>query len=89
MAGIIVEHNWEKEMAKSYGLLNLFLAKQLGDGSVLANLHSDAPVDTYPVAGTLEIDGVLFVKRSAEKRPRWGSVLDEAVGRVIPDLANR
>jgi uncharacterized protein (TIGR04141 family) len=89
MAGISVEQNWENEMAKSYRRLNMFLAKPLGDRSVFANLLSDAPVDTYPLADTLDIDGVLFVKRSAEKRPSWGSVLDEAAGRVIPDLANR
>jgi uncharacterized protein (TIGR04141 family) len=41
------------------------------------------------MAETIGIDGVLYVRRSAEKRPIWGSVLDEVVGQSIPDLANR
>lgn len=77
-------------MAKSYRRLNLFLAKPVGDGQTFADLLADAAVvDTYPMADTLGIDGVLYVKRSAEKRPSWGSVLDEVAGHVIPDLANR
>ena len=77
-------------MAKSYRRLNLFMAKPLGDGQMLfADLLADAPVDTYPMADTLGIDGVICVRRSAEKRPSWGPVLDEVAGRVIPDLANR
>ncbi|MGU3625914.1 TIGR04141 family sporadically distributed protein [Comamonas sp. C24C] len=77
-------------MAKSYRRLNLFMAKPLGDGQMLfADLLADAPVDTYPMADTLGIDGVIYVRRSAEKRPSWGPVLDEVAGRVIPDLANR
>ncbi|MDQ0086585.1 uncharacterized protein (TIGR04141 family) [Variovorax boronicumulans] len=76
-------------MAKSYRRLNLFMAKPLGDGQLFADLLADAPVDTYSMADTLGIDGVLCVRQSAEKRPSWGSVLDEVAGRVIPDLANR
>jgi len=76
-------------MAKSYRRLNLFMAKPLGGGQIFANLLADAPVDTYPVADALGIDGVLCVRRSAEKRPGWGAVLDEVAGQVIPDLANR
>lgn len=41
------------------------------------------------MANSLGIDGVLLVRQSAEKRPSWGSILDEVAGRVIPDLANR
>lgn len=37
----------------------------------------------------LGIDGILYVRQSTEKRPRWGALLDEAVGQVIPDIANR
>lgn len=76
-------------MPKSYRRLNLFMAKSLVNGQTFANLLTDAPVDTYPMADTLGIDGVLYVKRSAEKRPSWGSLIDEAAGHVIPDLANR
>ncbi|AXW60599.1 hypothetical protein CJO94_00060 [Ralstonia solanacearum] len=65
------------------------MAKPLGDDLVFADLLTDAPVDTYPMANDLDIDGVLYVRRSAEKRPSWGSLLDEVAGSVIPDLANR
>jgi uncharacterized protein (TIGR04141 family) len=77
------------EMAKSYRRLNLFMAKPLGDGQSIADLLADAPVDIYPMADTLGIDGVLYVRRTAEKRPSWGSVLDEVAGQAIPGLANR
>ncbi len=76
-------------MAKSYRRLNLFMAKPLGDGQSIADLLADAPVDIYPMADTLGIDGVLYVRRTAEKRPSWGSVLDEVAGQAIPGLANR
>ncbi|MCQ9616409.1 TIGR04141 family sporadically distributed protein [Paenalcaligenes niemegkensis] len=33
--------------------------------------------------------GGLYVKQSTEKRPRWGPVLDEVAGLVVPNLANR
>lgn len=79
----------DNEMARNYRRLNLFLAKPLGAGQGFTDLLADAPVDTFPIAGTLGIDGVLYVKQSAEKRPTWGEVLDEVAGRVIPGLANR
>lgn len=77
------------EMAKCYRRLNLFLAKPLGDGQVFTDLLTDAPVDTYPMADRLGLDGVLYVRKSEHKRPSWGSLLDEIAGRDIPDLANR
>lgn len=76
-------------MAKIYRRLNLFMAKPLDDGQMFTDLLADAPVDTYPMADTVGIDGVLCVRRSAEKRPSWGSLLDEVAGHDIPDLANR
>ncbi|HSI52304.1 MAG TPA: TIGR04141 family sporadically distributed protein [Ideonella sp.] len=76
-------------MARTYRRLNLFMAKPLGAGMTFADLLAAAPVITYPMANSLGIDGVLFVRQSAEKRPSWGSLLDEAAGHVIPDLANR
>lgn len=76
-------------MPQSYRRLNLFMAKPLADGQTFANLLAEAPVDTYQMADALGIDGVLYVKRSSEKRPSWGSLLDEAAGHDIPGLANR
>lgn len=75
-------------MAKSYRL-NLFMAKPLGDGKMFADLLADATVDNYPMADNSGVDGVLYVRRSEEKRPSWGSVLDEVTGRIVPNLANR
>ncbi|MGX7001395.1 TIGR04141 family sporadically distributed protein [Caballeronia sp. KNU42] len=76
-------------MAKSYRRLNLFMAKPLSDGQTFGDLLADAPVDNYPMADDLGIDGGLYVRQSMEKRPSWGSVLDEVTGRAIPNLANR
>lgn len=76
-------------MEKTYRRLNLFMAKPLGGGEGFADLLADAPVDTYPMADALGIDGVLYVRRNSEKRPNWGSMLDEVAGCVIPNLANR
>lgn len=76
-------------MAKTYRRLNLFMAKPLGGGQAFSDLLADAPVDTYPMADALGMDGVLYVRRSEEKRPSWGSVLDEVAGHLIPNLANR
>ncbi len=76
-------------MAKNYRRLNLFMAKPLGDGQIITDLLADAPVDMYPMADTLGIEGVLIVRKSAAKRPSWGSLLDEVVGKAIPSITNR
>lgn len=76
-------------MTVSFRRLNLFMAKPSGGGQVFDDLLADAPIDAYPVADDLGIDGVLYVRQSEETRPSWGSLLDEVAGRVIPDLVNR
>ena len=76
-------------MAKIYRRLNLFMAKPLEDGQGFADLLADAPMDTHPMAEALGIDGVLYVRQSAEKRPNWASLLDEVAGDAVPNLANR
>lgn len=76
-------------MAKSYRRLNLFMAKPLDGGQAFADLLADAPVNVYPMADALGIDGILYVKRSEVKRPSWGPLLDEVTGQDIPNLANR
>lgn len=76
-------------MAKGYRRLNLFMAKPLAKGKKLATLLTSAPVDEYPMAGALGMDGTLFVKKSDEKRPTWGPFLDEISGINIRGIANR
>jgi len=76
-------------MAKKYRRLNLFMAKPLADGQTFGDLLTEIPVDSYPIADAVGGGGVLYVKRSVEKRPGWGSLLDEVAGRDIPGLANR
>ncbi|KRG60276.1 MULTISPECIES: TIGR04141 family sporadically distributed protein [Stenotrophomonas] len=76
-------------MAKGYRRLNVFMAKPLIDGQTFANLLANVPVDMYPTVPVVGIDGALYVKRSTEKRPTWGGVLDEAAGLDVPGLANR
>lgn len=76
-------------MAKIYRRMNVFLAKPLGVDQTFGDLLTDAPVQNYALADNLDIDGVLYVKESAEKRPSWGSALDEVTGQSIPNLSNR
>lgn len=76
-------------MARGHRRLNLFMAKPLGSDHVMADLLTESQVDTYPMADTLGLEGNLYVKRSAEKRPNWGAVLDEVAGQTIPGLVNR
>lgn len=76
-------------MAKKYRRLNLFMAKPLADGQTFGDLLTEIPVDSYPIADAVGDGGVLYVKRSVEKRPSWGSLLDEVAGREILGLANR
>lgn len=76
-------------MAKSYRHLNLFMAKPFGSDQTFEHLLADAPVDTYPIASDLGIDGLLYVRKSEEKRPIWGAILDEVAGHTVPNLANR
>lgn len=76
-------------MAKKYRRLNLFMAKPLADGQTFGDLLTEIPVDSYPIADAVGGGGVLYVKRSVEQRPGWGSLLDEVAGRDIPGLANR
>ncbi|WP_217897529.1 TIGR04141 family sporadically distributed protein, partial [Stenotrophomonas maltophilia] len=78
-----------RNMAKGYRRLNLFMAKPLADGKPLSSLLTTTPVDEYPMAEALGIDGTLFVKKSKEKRPIWGPFLDEVSGKEVPGLANR
>lgn len=76
-------------MVSSCRRLNLFMAKPLGRCQGFGDLRADVPADAYPIAHSLGVDGVLYVKRSEDKRPLWGAILDEVTGQVIPDLANR
>ncbi|WP_419341764.1 TIGR04141 family sporadically distributed protein [Achromobacter sp. PD1] len=76
-------------MAESYRRLNLFMAKSIGDDQVFSDLLTDAPVNAYPLADDLGLDGVLYIRQSMDKRPNWGSLLDEVAGQAIPDLTNR
>lgn len=76
-------------MAKKYRRLNIFMAKPLANGQTFDDLLTEIPVESYPIADAVGGGGVLYVKKSVEKRPGWGSLLDEVAGREIPGLANR
>lgn len=76
-------------MTKSYRRLNMLMAKPLGDGETVADLLSDIPVDGYELQGGSGLSGALYVKRSIEKRPLWGPLLDEIAGAPVSGLTNR
>lgn len=76
-------------MTKSYRRLNMLMAKPLGDGETVADLLSDIPVDGYELQEGSGLSGALYVKRSIEKRPLWGPLLDEIAGAPVSGLTNR
>ena len=58
---------------KTYRRPNLFMAKtEFGAQPFASVLAADVPIDSYPLADSLGIEGILCVKRSAEKRPPLG-----------------
>jgi uncharacterized protein (TIGR04141 family) len=76
-------------MASSYRRLNLFMAKPGSAALPFGDLLAEAEVDSYSLVQSLGSEGLLYVKRSSEKRPSWGSVLDELAGTDVRGLANR
>jgi len=64
-----------------YRHLNLFMAKQSAVQKQFSELlASDSNVESYPLAQRYKFDGILYVKRSEEKRPNWTEVLDAITG---------
>ncbi|MGF1719098.1 TIGR04141 family sporadically distributed protein [Vibrio kyushuensis] len=75
---------------KPYLFLNSFLVKdEYKDLDVSELLKSSALVNTYDIDTQHELEGNLFVKIPAEKKPKWTTFTEEVTGVVLDELSNR
>ena len=82
---------WRNTMPdKPYRHLSLFMAKQSAIQKQFSELLVQGrDVASYPLAQRYEFDGILYVKRSAEKRPKWSEVLDSITGTEVSHIGNK
>ncbi|WP_345871475.1 TIGR04141 family sporadically distributed protein [Shewanella algae] len=52
-------------------------------------LSADARVTELEVLEQHDFEGVLYIKNSQEKRPRWAQLVDAIVGREVDQLSNK
>lgn len=75
---------------KPYRRLNVLLAKDEFSGNEYREfLSPDAKVSELELEDGYDFDGILYVKNSEEKRPRWAQLVDTLVGREVNQLSNR
>ena len=75
---------------KPYRYLNALLAKaEFATNEFREFLSSDARVRTFEVSQEHDFDGVLFVKNSEERKPRWSTLVDAVVGLEVDQLGNK
>lgn len=75
---------------KPYCYLNALLAKaEFATEDFCSFLSPDARFSTYEVSQEHDFDGVLFVKNSEERKPRWSELVDAVVGREVDQLGNK
>ncbi|NDW17249.1 hypothetical protein GTQ48_17170 [Alteromonas genovensis] len=75
---------------KPYLFLNSFLVKdEYKDLDVSEFLKSSAQVNSYDIDTQHELEGRLFVKIPAEKKPKWATFTEEVTGVGLEELSNR
>lgn len=75
---------------KPYRRLNVLLAKdEFSDSEYRDLLSPDAKVSELAIEEAHEFDGVIYVKKPEEKRPRWAPLIDTLVGTEVDQLSNR
>lgn len=75
---------------KPYQYLNSLLAKDEFSAQPFRSfLAAGVSVTEIKIADEHDLDGILFVKNSHQKRPRWALLADEVAGREIEQLANK
>lgn len=75
---------------KPYLYFNAFLAK--GDHASLdfaEFIKNTAQVNSYELDSRHELEGMLYVKISAEKKPKWSVFTENITGASLDELANR
>lgn len=75
---------------KKYRHFNIFMIKP---GSVTNGfsdlLAADRDVVSYELNPAFEIDGILYVKRTTEKRPNWSELVDTLTGTDVTQIGNK
>jgi uncharacterized protein (TIGR04141 family) len=75
---------------KPYLFLNSFLVKdEYKDLDASEFLNSTTQVNTYDIDAKHELEGNLFVKIPADKKPKWTSFTEEITGEDLDELSNR
>jgi uncharacterized protein (TIGR04141 family) len=75
---------------KPYLFLNSFLVKdEYKDLNVSEFLKSSAQVNSYDIDTQHELEGRLFIKIPAEKKPKWATFTEEVTGVDLDELSNR
>ena len=75
---------------KPYRYLNALLVKnEYAENDFSAFLSSDSTVAKLAVEPAHDFDGVLYIKKSEEKRPRWTQLIDAIVGHEVGGLSNK
>ncbi|HFG1874517.1 TPA: TIGR04141 family sporadically distributed protein [Vibrio cholerae] len=75
---------------KPYLFLNSFLVKdEYKDLDVSEFLKSSTEVNTYDIDTQHELEGNLFVKKPAEKKPKWATFTEEVTGVGLDELSNK
>jgi uncharacterized protein (TIGR04141 family) len=73
-----------------YLYLNAFMAREEhNEKAYLDFLAQDAQVTQYPLDNALNIDGVLFVKKSQEKKPKWAGFAEQLTGAKLGEITNK
>lgn len=75
---------------KYYRHLNLFMAKPEEARRAFADLLTpEGDVVLYQLDQRFEFDGALYVKRTAEKRPKWSEIVDAVTGMEVSQIGNK
>ncbi len=75
---------------KPYRYLNTLLSKtDYWESDFRDFLSADARVTELEVLEQHDFEGVLYIKNSQEKRPRWAQLVDAIVGREVDQLSNK
>lgn len=75
---------------KPYRYLKALLAKgHFAAQSFQDFLSSDASVESFEISGQYNLEGVLYVKNTEERRPQWAQLADALAGERVEQLKNQ
>lgn len=75
---------------RSYRYLNALMAKnEFVERNFTDFLTQGVNVTPYDISPMHNLEGVLYVKNSEERRPRWSAIVDAVVGETVDQIQNR